>query len=253
MKRQICGSILMSALLLVNLPKVVRAETVTTTDGEVGKTDVTVSVTPDSDMMSPVDPDHPNKTVNDAPDNGVKPGKNLSLVYVTHTIKFDDLTTSPTSKSNSSDNSMVSEVAINLDPKSSILWHSQFVVEVGDERGTGDGWNLTVTGDPLTLDDNNPNKRVMEGAKIELPDGTIKRNDETKGGIIQPERTIQLGDRGANILKTSISDTGAGMTTFQMNPSEIKLSVPVSNVKTGDYKTTLNWTLSTGPSNTDGK
>ncbi|AVK61174.1 WxL domain-containing protein [Lactobacillus sp. CBA3605] len=230
---KIAGSLVMTSALLVmaTMPMMVQAATNTQ-----GTTAVTTTFTKGTSPVSPVEPTNPNQptTAGDA-SNGATGGAELALIYVTNSLGFG---------SHALD--VLNNQAYKVDTTSSAsaLWDSKAVVEVADVRGTGAGWNLTVTGENLT----STTGAIVKGASVTLPTGAVTNSGNTVNGAVSVGSNVALAKAGsASQVLTAAKDNGTGVTVDQLSPSGLTLNVPANTVQAQTYATTLNWNLSDIP------
>lgn len=223
-----------------------------------GTTQVGITFDAADTNVTPVDPDHPDvSTVNpEPPTANIKPGaQGLSLIYVSPKMNFQD--NSQTEKGHAKIDlfqkqsyfaKVKSETPTVNSAMPSFDWNSKFIVEVADGRGADSNWTLKLLGKELSSDTKDTdNKNVIDNAAIDWPKPDVKTSAKT-GGIdgdwnVQP-RNLPLNSSTSLTILALPKGKGAGITTAQFNPDDIKLTIPVSTAKPGTYSTTLQWTLS---------
>ncbi|CAM3281009.1 WxL domain-containing protein [Vagococcus fessus] len=134
--------------------------------------------------------------------------------------------------------------------------------QVTDKRGSGAGWNLTVTQKgQLETEDN----KVLNGAQITLHNSTIMSSvdDEKQAPALAKEGDIKItvGETPvATPLMTADKEKGMGQFQVKFGTSKaeetasksVELFVPGKTVKYAkDYSTSLEWNLANGPLNTE--
>jgi len=241
MKTLIKTLLLSGALGLVTMPMVAGAETTDVGNGS-GSTNVTATFEKSTQVVNPVNPDKPGTT--DASGdgaNGAAAGGDLSLIYVTNQLDFGsheiDVANDQVYAANYSDAKDATKSA-----NVSKLWNNHAVIEVSDVRGTNAGWNLTVSGSPLKGVDGS----TLKGATLALPTGSLTNTGSDSNGTAAVAVANALDTSAAQVLAAG-KDTGAGITVDQLDPSNIKLTVPANQAKAQGYTTSLTWNLSDTP------
>lgn len=215
--------------------------------------------TADTTNVDPVDPDHPEAgATNPQPPkpNVTNSSQGLSLIYVSPQMNFQDDSQvgvghgkinlyqeqSYFAKVSSKDSTATPTAKSATSP---FNWDSKFIVEVADGRGAASNWKLNLSGEKLSSEGTN-DKSVIDNATIDWPDSVIKTSAKPNGIDVDSKMQghhLTLDNTQLPIL-TLKNGEGAGITTAQFNPAEIKLTIPVSTAKPGAYSTTLHWTLS---------
>ncbi|MDK1728374.1 WxL domain-containing protein [Dellaglioa algida] len=118
-------------------------------------------------------------------------------------------------------------------------------VTVNDLRGTFVGWTVKVSGTKLMSDETTPTE--LKGATISLPAGEVSSADTNPDAVagITAAATTNVLDGGASIVASAGSGTGAIKTKYAQNG--INLGVIGGSAHAAKYTTTLNWTLTDGP------
>jgi len=117
-------------------------------------------------------------------------------------------------------------------------------LQVSDLRGTGAGWKVTIG--LSTFAGTEDQTRVLKGAKITLPLGTLSTNNEDKNNVPTSfAKTIEAGGDSAEIF-TATKNQGMGTWFSKWDPKEVKLSVPGGQYA-DKYVANLTWTLSDTP------
>ncbi|KZU93604.1 extracellular protein [Lactiplantibacillus plantarum] len=237
---KLVSGILVASSLLVSSGVIAQADTpaapnADSTANTTGTTDIQAMFKGNSSPVSPVNPDNPNKPDNSGDSgNGAKAGGGLSLIYVSNKLDFGsheiDVLNPET------------YTAAETDSDLSGLWNKKAVTEVSDVRGSNAGWTLSVAGSSLTGTDGS----VMKGATLQLPKGTVTNSGATNNGVQSTEALNVLDGNSATVLSAA-KDHGAGVTVDQIDPSNVKLTVPANTAKAQGYQTTLNWSLSDTP------
>ncbi|MFD1421831.1 WxL domain-containing protein [Lactiplantibacillus songbeiensis] len=242
MKKSLKTLLMSSALLLaVAAPLAASADTSSDIGNGSGSTDVSATFEKSTQTVNPVNPDNPGTSDNSGDKgNGAAAGGDLSLIYVTNKLDFGsheiDVSNDQTYAANYTDSDTTKSADV------SSLWNNKAVVEVSDVRGTNAGWNLTVSGTALTGTDGT----TLKGATLVLPTGTLANTGSSSNGTQSVAVTNALDTAAAQVL-TAGKDNGAGITTDQLNPSDIKLTVPANQAKAQGYTTKLTWNLSDTP------
>ena len=114
-------------------------------------------------------------------------------------------------------------------------------IQVTDKRGEEAGWNVQVSQTPFK--DMIDETKVLKGAKLVLPAGTVKAE-----GNISLAPTVRSVEINADLAVLMNAATGSGAGTWRtvFDKDEIKLTVPAGNKK-GEYMSTVTWTLMDAP------
>ena len=114
-------------------------------------------------------------------------------------------------------------------------------IQVTDKRGEEAGWNVQVSQTPFR--DMIDETKVLKGAKLVLPAGTVKAE-----GNISLAPTVRSVEINADLAVLMNAATGSGAGTWRtvFDKDEIKLTVPAGNKK-GEYMSTVTWTLMDAP------
>ncbi len=237
---KLVSGILMAGSLVVSSGMIAHADTpdgpsTDSTANTTGVTDVQAMFKGSHSPVSPVNPDHPNTPDNGGDSsNGGKAGGGLSLIYVSNKLDFGsheiDVLNPET------------YTAAETDSDLSGLWNKKAVAEVSDVRGTNAGWSLAVAGNPLTGKDGS----TIKGATLQLPKGAVTNSGSESNGAISVDAPNVLDGNSATVLSAA-KDKGAGVTVDQIDPSNIKLTIPANTAKAQSYQTTLNWSLTDTP------
>ncbi|AVK64087.1 WxL domain-containing protein [Lactobacillus sp. CBA3606] len=240
--KKIIGSLLLSGALLVSvaLPTVANAA-----ENRDGSTNVTATFTAGNTDVTPVDPTDPDTPStggdgNNGSNTGNEGGSGLSLIYVTNKLDFGshaiDVLNSNTYAANYTN---ADDTKTNAD--TSALWGNKAVIEVSDTRGTNNGWSLQVSGSALKSTSGD----TIEGGTLALPTGDVTNSGTATNDAKSVAVTNALGT-ATNVL-TAAKDGGAGVTVDQLDPTNIKLTVPANTAKAEAYSTTVNWSLTDTP------
>ncbi|MFD1549534.1 WxL domain-containing protein [Levilactobacillus fuyuanensis] len=251
MKKTVSSILLASALLLGAIAPVT-ANAATTGSGV---TTSTVHFDKPDPNTKPVDPDNPGTPVdpsNPGGNGGATVSGDLTFLYVSNSIDFGSAAT-PLKAQTDGTTQTINDGSKNADGSTNVVTVSNeafatnknLISEVSDTRGNNAGWTVQVNSSPLT------DSKVgdLKGATLDLNGvGADVRNSAVADGS-----TIDKADTGALALDgtpgtiySAKTGNGAGVTTMQLDPSKVTLSVP-TNVATGTYTGKLNWTLSDTP------
>lgn len=222
-----------------------------------------VELTSGSDVMKP-DPIQPSP-----PTGPMLPVKDLGITSATD-LYFDAISlTSSTSTRDAlyikSDGTPISNIAPDGGSLADIPQDGTAYVpgySVTDRRGTGAGWNLTLTlGDFVEQNvAEGATTHTLKGAQLAFPQVTPVTSADASGSLA-PSTLSQTFDAGgsAKVLMSAAKDQGMGLwearynsraltlsdgTTTEEQP--IQLSVPGNNYA-GQYKATLTWDLADAP------
>lgn len=142
-------------------------------------------------------------------------------------------------------------------------------LQVTDNRGTGTGWNVSVSGTEFAeLDENgDPTTKTLKGAKIFLNGAQIVGVDTSPDSIapaaLNAAGTTDILDAGAQGVPVFSADANKGQgtwsvtwgasadkTTYQANQG-VKLTVPSTSTPKVNtkYQADLTWTLVDAPAN----
>lgn len=247
MKKTVSSILLASALLLGAIaPVTANAETMGT-----GKTTSTVHFAKPDTNTKPVDPDNPGTTVDPGGNGGTTPSGDLTFLYVSDSIDFGSADTplkaqtdgtTQTIKGSKLADGVASDVTVT---NKAFASNGNLISEVSDTRGTNAGWTVQVNSSALT----DETVGALKGATLDLNGGaaTVKNSAVADGSTINKVDTTALATDGTpGTIYSAKKGNGAGVTTMQLDPSNITLSVP-ANVAAGTYTGTLNWTLSDTP------
>lgn len=132
---------------------------------------------------------------------------------------------------------------------------------VTDRRGTGAGWNLTLTlGDFVQQVESGATAHTLKGAQLKFPQVTPITTADASSSVA-PSTLTQTFDAGgsAKVLMSAAKDQGMGLWEARYNSraltltsgettevEPIQLSVPGNNYA-GQYKATLTWDLADAP------
>lgn len=118
-------------------------------------------------------------------------------------------------------------------------------IQVTDSRGTGKGWALQVKSSEFI--DQEDATKTLAGAEIHLPTGTLK-TDDNNVSLIPEVKEIVLGTKDAEVqtMITAGEKAGLGSWVNTLDAEKVELVVPAGNL-TGDYISTVNWSLLDAP------
>ncbi|AVK61522.1 WxL domain-containing protein [Lactobacillus sp. CBA3605] len=237
--KKIIGSLLLSGALLVSvaLPTVAHAA-----ESRDGSTDVTATFTAGNTDVTPVDPTDPDtpSTGGDG-NNGGTAGSGLSLIYVTNKLDFGSHAIDVLNSNTYAANYTNAEDAT-TNANTSALWGNKAVIEVSDTRGTNAGWSLQVSGSALKSESGD----TIEGGTLALPVGDVTNSGSNGANGAKSVAVTNALGTATNVL-TAANTMGAGVTVDQLDPSDVKLTVPANTAKAEAYSTTVNWSLTDTP------
>jgi len=201
----------------------------------------------------PVDPENPGTPVDpgEGGNGGTTPSGDLTFLYVSDGIDFGSAAkplkaqtdgTTQTIKGSKLADGVASDVTVT---NKAFASNGNLISEVSDTRGNNAGWTVQMNSTELT----DSSVGTIKGATIDL-DGSgavVKNSAVTDGSTIDKADTGALPANGTpQTIYSAKLGNGAGVTSMQLDPSNITLSVP-TNVATGTYTGKLNWTLSDTP------
>ncbi|KRO04626.1 hypothetical protein IV54_GL001032 [Levilactobacillus paucivorans] len=246
MKKTVSSILLASALLLGSVaPVVANAASVPTS----GTTNATAKFEAPDPVTKPVDPNDPSKPATGTQTgNGATTGDgNLTFLYVTNNLDFGS------SKSVTSGSQDVKgQTTITPEAFSDGTTNSNFVTEISDTRGSNAGWSVQVSSSKMVDKSNSDtNTNFLKGATIDFNGGagatTIKNSADATTGLSANSVKVSTIDGSTQTIYGAATDSGAGQTTFQLDPSNIQLSSVGATTNTGTYSGTLTWALSDTP------
>ncbi|WP_367377142.1 WxL domain-containing protein [Levilactobacillus cerevisiae] len=250
MKKTLSTIVLASALLLGTVAPIAAHA-----DGLSGSTNGSVTFTKPADQTTPVDPNNPDTpSVTPGDNGGTTPSGPLTFLYVTKTLDFGTHETSTTGAqtftagTNAATDSKPGSISTTT--FSGMTANPNFVTEVSDTRASNAGWEVDMSATNFTDGTHN-----LTGASLNFntdQNATVKNSATTDTtGISQPKASAKLGTTTAVPVYTAAKGSGAGTTSFQVDPNNISLSaIPANVTVTGDsttYSGTLNWTLAALP------
>lgn len=117
--------------------------------------------------------------------------------------------------------------------------------QVTDKRGKAEGWTLQVVSSEFV--DQANEKNILKGALLVLPAGKAV---SSLGNISTAPTTrgvaLSTNNGTAETLMQAEKESGMGTWVDKFDSSEVKLVVPAGN-KTGEYVSTLTWSLLDAP------
>ncbi|EOV2572853.1 WxL domain-containing protein, partial [Enterococcus faecalis] len=151
---------------------------------------------------------------------------------VTVTVKEESFTIKKVPNFDFEDNILVST------NKSVVNKKEDSAIELETPAITGENWQLQVELSPF-LDKKNK-KNILKGVSLFIPKGKLESDLETE----EPDQyECKLEANGkASILMNGTKTKGKGRWKNKLETKKITLSVPPEN-KTGNYESTLHWTL----------
>ncbi|MCI1553429.1 MAG: WxL domain-containing protein [Levilactobacillus sp.] len=257
MMKKTVSSILLASALLLGTVAPVAANAAETDPVSTGKTDTHVTMTAPANQEKPVDPTNPSQTTDtdgtqttdpgNEDNNGATVSGPLTFLYVTKDMTFESAQSVISgTQSMDVDSIQKSTFMKNGTP------NENFVTEIGDSRGTNEGWSVNVSSSQMKTDAGD----VLAGATVDF-DGagsnTQITNSATADGI--SANSVSLGtDQTANdpaTIYSAAKGAGAGATAFQLGTDNIHLSNVKANATAGTYNGSLTWTLSNTPASSD--
>jgi hypothetical protein len=255
MKKTLSTIVLASALLLGTVaPVAAHAAAVT---GTSGTTDTHATFTAPTNKTNPVDPNNPDTDAGGSavdPDNNHNGAKNndgpLSFLYVTKDMAFKSVQAVTTATQPDIDVDTISTDTFSKDAQA----NPDFVTEISDTRATNAGWSVSVSSSPMTDKDTSV---ALKGATVDFNGAgdttTIKNSADAadatgnSAGISAYKVSVPTTTAAAQTIYNAEKGFGAGSTSFQLNPSNIKLANVGGNTAAGTYDGTLTWALSDTP------
>ncbi|WP_164511325.1 WxL domain-containing protein [Levilactobacillus mulengensis] len=252
MKKTLSTIVLASALLLGTVaPVAAHADAVT---GTSGTTDTHATFTAPTNKTNPVDPNKPDTdaggsaTDNNGATNNDGP---LSFLYVTKNMAFQSVqaVTSATQPDIAVDKISTDTFSSATDAQA----NPNFVTEISDTRATNAGWSVSVSSSPMTDKDTNVS---LKGATVDFNGAgatTIKNSGDAadasgnSAGISANTVSVPTTTATAQTIYNAEKGSGAGSTSFQLDPTNIKLANVGGNTAAGTYDGTLTWALSDTP------
>ncbi|AYM01822.1 WxL domain-containing protein [Levilactobacillus yiduensis] len=243
MKKTVSSILLASALLLGTVaPVAANAATVT---GTSGSTKTQAAFTAPDSVTTPVDPNNPDtSSTGDNGGNGATTSEGgLTFLYVTDSIDFGSAK-AVTTKTQSLDVDTISTGSFTADK----TINSNFVTELSDTRGSNAGWHVTVSSSPMVnAKDTDANTNTLKGATVDFDGPTTIKNSASADGISANTVSVPTETGAAQTIYQAAADNGAGQTSFQLAPTNIKLNNIGPNTNTGTYNGSLTWTLDDAP------
>lgn len=200
-----------------------------------------------TDPVNPLDPEKPVKPIDPIdPENPVNPGTSgpLSIDYAS-SLNFGKQTISSVDKTYYAKTQKV----INKDGDEEYV---SLYTQVTDNRGTLNGWSLSVKQNGQFKSGNNE----LKGAKIEFMNGQITTASESKIPSLIKEKFDLTADASGAATTVVSAKNGEGAGTFiyrlgneKTKEESVQLVVPGKSIKLKDvqYKTSLTWTLNDVP------
>ncbi|MGI2327626.1 WxL domain-containing protein [Planococcus sp. YIM B11945] len=117
------------------------------------------------------------------------------------------------------------------------------IASIIDARGTGDGWNVTVKAQPLSLTEDGS---VLSENKLTLAVPTVQKVD---GGSSEVSTIATSGGNidNANGVNILTAQGNGGMGSFTIDPIAMTLTLLPKEVFSGNYSTTVSVELTNGP------
>ncbi|WP_099223831.1 WxL domain-containing protein [Listeria costaricensis] len=196
----------------------------------------TITFTPNTSPVNPVDPDNDDPYTPD--DNPVNPDVEdaLKIAYVS-SLDFD------TNQINTTDHTYPAKQVKMTNNETGEIKYTDPAVTVSDGRGTGAGWKLKVKlGGEFTQTGTNAD--TLEGAQLTLASTKVYSNKSNEGKttpVAAQSLTLTTADQP---MLTAATNTGLG--TWQEEFSA-NLNVKANTAKEGTYTNTLVWTLADTP------
>lgn len=118
-------------------------------------------------------------------------------------------------------------------------------VQVTDNRGEGQGWTLQVTS--TSFKDINDDTKILKGAVVSLPEGTMKTTSGNVSGQPTPKAVaLDTDSPTTQTIMTAEQHKGMGTWADSFAQDQVKITVPGGNYA-GEYVSTLTWTLLDAP------
>lgn len=244
MKKNILSSLLLAGLITLLAPTVLAAEGVSNVNDEERKVDSDVTI-----KLSPADEEGEDGGGSTEPEDQNDPDGTTGMkgnLTIDQVIVFN-----------------FNETKITGDAQHvKLASTTRQNVQVTDKRGTGTGWKLQVVQSSLTNGKENDELKILKGAYINFPVGTVVR-----GKGVQAEATAPIASSistkniigTAQPLVTAASDNDAGMGTWKTyynvkteadpevaKTEDITLYVPSGNYA-DEYSGTVTWQLLDSP------
>jgi len=260
MKKTLSTIVLASALLLGTVaPVAANAATTSADPTSTGNTDTHVTMKAPDNIKNPVDPTNPtNPATNTDPtdptspanpdNNGATTSGPLTFLYVTKDMTFADTQSVISGNQPAIPVKSIQESTFMTggDP------NTNFVTEIGDSRGTNEGWTVNVSSSQMKTAGGD----VLKGATVDFTGegaNTTITNSASTDGI--SAKNVSLATEGATNDSAAIygasEGNGAGATAFQLDPKNISLNNVGVNAKAGTYNGSLTWALSNTPMTSD--
>lgn len=119
-------------------------------------------------------------------------------------------------------------------------------IQVSDLRGTGAGWDLTVSLSPFTLTDSGA--QTLQGAKLVITNPVIAPESATPGTPPQAPQTTELTtDDTVTPIFSAEKDAGMGVWNLAWQAPNTTLVVRQGTARVGSSAATLTWSLQSAP------
>ncbi|MFC6290443.1 WxL domain-containing protein [Levilactobacillus angrenensis] len=255
MMKKTVSSILLASALLLGTVAPVAANAAETDPTSTGKTDTHVTMTAPKDQTNPVDPTNPSKGTDTDGTGTTDPGNtNNNGATVSGPLTFLYVTKDMTFKPAQSVISGTQSMDVDSIQKSTFMKNGtpneNFVTEIGDSRGTNEGWSVNVSSSQMKTDAGD----VLAGATVDF-DGagsnTQITNSATADGISANNVSLDTATNDPATIYSAAKGAGAGATAFQLGTDNIHLSNVKANATAGTYNGSLTWTLSNTPASSD--
>ncbi|MDR2832107.1 MAG: WxL domain-containing protein [Streptococcaceae bacterium] len=206
-----------------------------------------ITYTPSTGPVTPVDPENPDKPVIPTdPELPINPGTNgpLSIDFASN-FRFGKQEITSVDKVYDAQAQELSDGTTRAN-----------YVQVTDNRGTLAGWTLTAKASEFTDQDMNAvagsTGYVLEGAQITLTGGNIQTSSKAPATVVKAEETLLPG-QSSSVLLGAKDGEGAGTNLLVFGDTSsaatsVKLAVPGKSTKLAtNYQSTITWTLADTP------
>lgn len=139
---------------------------------------------------------------------------------------------------------------VTLDGTAKTTTSTLSVFEANDSRGTGEGWNVTVSGSQFAEYDTATTSYVTGGNTLATNSLSMAAPTVAADGTTSPVPTMTAGpytvDGGSVLIASAATDTGMGK--YDFSTAGLTLSVPADTyASTNAYRSDLTVTVATGP------
>ena len=114
-------------------------------------------------------------------------------------------------------------------------------VRVSDGRAVNDGWAVSVSATPFT-----EGAKTLTGATIKIADAKAETSDAT--GKVAGKAAFDIATNGSSTVDILKADSTARFQSFlSFDVNKVTLDIPGSAVTTGNFSSTVTWTLTGTP------